>query len=62
MTTAFKNKNMKSECFGIFIMKIFYFRVIEENALFKKDNMAHDNKELIQLGLSAAVVLVCIFV
>ena len=49
---------MKSESFGLFILK--FLRVIEENVYLK--DTAHNNKDLIKLGFSATVVLLCIFV
>ena len=36
MKSAFKTKNMQSESFVIFIMKILNLRVIEENVYLKK--------------------------
>ena len=50
---------MTSEYFGISNMKILTLRVIKKNAF--KRNTALNNKEIIKLGFSATVVLVCIF-
>ena len=47
-------KKYESKYLGIFIMKILNFKVHEENA--------HNRREPINLGFSATVVLVCIFV
>ena len=50
---------MQSDYFGISNMKILTLRVIKKNAF--KRNTALNNKEIIKLGFSATVVLVCIF-
>ena len=47
LKTAFETKNMKSKYFGMFIMKISKYKVIEENAHLK--NTTHNNKELIYI-------------
>ena len=43
-----------------YIIDILYLEVIEENAFLNKT--ANNNEELIQLGFSSIVVVVCIFV
>ena len=61
MKTEFKTKNMKDESSGTFIIKILEFKSDRRIGISKK-NTAHNNKELIKLCFSAAVVLVCIIV
>ena len=60
MKTVFKSKSMKSKYLVIFIRKILYLELIEENAYLKKYSM-HNNKELTKLGFMSTVVLVSIF-
>ena len=61
MKSAFKTKNMKCKCFRIFIMKITYLTSDRRKCIFKELQYIINNKELIKLGFSATVVLVCIF-
>ena len=51
---------MKNESFGIFVMKILFFKNKLKKINIQK-NTAHNNKELITLGFSDFVVLVSIF-
>ena len=50
------DKNMNIKTFGMFIMMILNLRLVEEMHIKRKT--AHNNMELIKLGVSATVVLV----
>ena len=54
MKAAFEIKNIKSKFSGNFELKIFNLKLIKER------NTAHYNKELINLGFTTTLGLVCI--